>query len=71
MNNSDNAYKIGKIMGEELLKLGINFNLAPSLDVNNNPNNPYGFGDLLIHKLNNVFKEDSNFIDSLEKEDIC
>lgn len=38
--DSDNAYKIGQIMGEELLKLGINFNLAPSLDVNNNANNP-------------------------------
>lgn len=36
----ENAYKIGKIMGEELRALGINMNLAPSLDVNNNPNNP-------------------------------
>ena len=35
-----NAYEIGKIMGEELIKLGINLNLAPSLDVNNNPKNP-------------------------------
>lgn len=39
-NNSDNAYKIGKIMGDELSRLGINMNLAPSLDVNNNPDNP-------------------------------
>ncbi len=39
-NNSDNAYKIGKIMGDELTHLGINMNLAPSLDVNNNPDNP-------------------------------
>ena len=39
-NNSNNAYKVGKIMGEELVHLGINLNLAPSLDVNNNPNNP-------------------------------
>ena len=38
---------------------------------NTNSNNSYSFGDLLIHKLNEVFKEDSNFIDSLEKEDIC
>jgi len=36
----DDAYEIGKIMGEELLALGINMNLAPSLDVNNNPANP-------------------------------
>ena len=39
-STTDNAYQIGKIMGEELRALGINFNLAPSLDVNNNPNNP-------------------------------
>lgn len=36
----ENAYKIGKIMGEELRALGVNYNLAPSLDINNNPNNP-------------------------------
>ncbi len=39
-NNSDYAYQIGKIMGDELTRLGINMNLAPSLDVNNNPDNP-------------------------------
>ena len=39
-DDKNNAYNIGKIMGIELTKLGINLNLAPSLDVNNNPNNP-------------------------------
>lgn len=34
------AFKAGQISGEELRALGINFNLAPVLDVNNNPNNP-------------------------------
>ncbi len=38
--NSDNARKIGEIMSEELSRLGINYNLAPVLDVNNNPLNP-------------------------------
>ncbi len=36
----ENAYKVGEILGEELTYLGINMNLAPTLDVNNNPNNP-------------------------------
>lgn len=36
----DNAGKVGTIMGRELKVLGINMNLAPSLDVNNNPLNP-------------------------------
>lgn len=37
---SDNAGKVGMIMGKELKGLGINMNLAPVLDVNNNPLNP-------------------------------
>lgn len=34
------AYDIGEIMGKELRALGINMNLSPVLDVNNNPLNP-------------------------------
>lgn len=39
-NNKENAYKISKILAEELSQLGINMNLAPVVDINNNPNNP-------------------------------
>ncbi|SHG47087.1 beta-N-acetylhexosaminidase [Ornithinibacillus halophilus] len=39
-DNPENAYKIGVATGKELLALGINWNLAPVLDVNNNPDNP-------------------------------
>lgn len=35
-----NAYTIGLATSEQLLTLGINMNLAPVLDVNNNPSNP-------------------------------
>jgi beta-N-acetylhexosaminidase len=38
--NINNAKKIGHLMGKHLLHLGINMNLAPSLDINNNPKNP-------------------------------
>ncbi|WP_156288224.1 glycoside hydrolase family 3 protein [Oceanobacillus salinisoli] len=31
---------VGRVIGEELEALGINMNLAPVLDVNNNPDNP-------------------------------
>ncbi|MGD9910110.1 MAG: glycoside hydrolase family 3 protein [Candidatus Izemoplasmatales bacterium] len=45
----DNAYFSGKYMGEFLKNLGINLNLAPTLDINNNPLNPVigvrSFGD--------------------------
>lgn len=35
-----NAYNVGFATGQELLGLGINWNLAPVVDVNNNPENP-------------------------------
>lgn len=39
-NKVENAYQIGDMMGRELIKLGVNMDLAPVLDVNNNPKNP-------------------------------
>lgn len=39
-NNPGNAYVAGKITGTELRALGINFDLAPVLDINSNPLNP-------------------------------
>lgn len=35
-----NAYAVGRMIGEELRAVGVNFNLAPILDVNTNPLNP-------------------------------
>jgi len=37
---SENAYAAGRITARELRALGINFNLAPVMDINNNPLNP-------------------------------
>ena len=39
-NRTKYAYEAGKIIGSELGILGINGNLAPVVDVNNNANNP-------------------------------
>ena len=39
-NNSQNAYDVGKYSGIELRNFGVNLNLAPVLDVNNNYLNP-------------------------------
>jgi beta-N-acetylhexosaminidase len=36
----ENAYAAGRITARELCALGINFNLAPVLDINNNKQNP-------------------------------
>ena len=38
--NSKNAFDISLATGKELKELGVNWNLAPVLDVNNNPDNP-------------------------------
>lgn len=35
-NNSQNAFKAGKILGEEMRALGITWNLAPVVDINDN-----------------------------------
>lgn len=37
---TENAYMVGVATGTELKALGINWNLAPVVDVNNNPRNP-------------------------------
>lgn len=39
-NNSDYAYGIGNATGKDLKKFGINWNYAPTLDINNNSDNP-------------------------------
>ncbi|WAH37177.1 beta-N-acetylhexosaminidase [Alicyclobacillus dauci] len=38
--NPDNAYRVGQLTARQLLRMGVNMNLAPVLDVNNNPANP-------------------------------
>jgi len=47
--NIKNAYEAGLLTGHELKALGVNFNLAPDMDVNSNPANPVigvrSFGD--------------------------
>ena len=39
-NDPHNSYLIGEAVGKELKYYGVNFDLAPVLDVNNNPLNP-------------------------------
>ncbi|WKA55413.1 beta-N-acetylhexosaminidase [Planococcus shixiaomingii] len=39
-HNPKHAYQAGIVTGKELKALGINWNLAPVVDINNNPENP-------------------------------
>lgn len=45
----ENAFKVGTLTAKELKALGINWNLSPTIDINNNPKNPVigvrSFGD--------------------------
>ena len=48
-NQSDLVYEVGRNIGKDLTEAGIHWNLAPVVDINNNPNNPVigyrSFGD--------------------------
>ncbi len=40
INNTQLAYRVGNIFGEELKALGLNMDFGPVLDINSNPKNP-------------------------------
>ena len=65
-----NAEKIGHIMGDELANLGINFNLAPSLDTNNNAQNPVIGVRSYSDDPNKVALFGTSFIKGLQEEGI-
>jgi len=62
---SDATYYTGRMLAEDMIRLGMNLNLAPSLDVNNNPNNPvinvrsYSDDPTVVAKLGKRFIEGS------------
>ena len=68
--NPSYAYNVGKLMAIELRALGINMNLAPSLDINNNPINPVigvrSYGDTPEE----VTKYGSEFIRGLQENGV-
>ncbi len=69
-NNPQYAYDIGQIMGEELTHLGINLNLAPSLDTNNNPKNPVIGVRSYSDNPNRVAEYGLNYIKGLQSEGV-
>jgi beta-N-acetylhexosaminidase len=40
MNDAGLVYEMGRAVGEQCKRIGVNVNFAPVVDVNNNPNNP-------------------------------
>ncbi|MCS7175445.1 beta-N-acetylhexosaminidase [Pseudothermotoga sp.] len=39
-DNEGNAYKVAKVLAREMRAVGVSWNLAPVVDINDNPNNP-------------------------------
>ncbi|ERJ11744.1 beta-N-acetylhexosaminidase [Haloplasma contractile] len=69
-NNSNYTYQIGQKMGQELRTLGINMNLAPDLDVNNNLKNPVIGVRSYSDDPFKVATFGSNFIEGLQEEGV-
>ena len=69
-NNYSNVQKIGDMMGKHLMALGINMNLAPILDVNNNPKNPVIGIRSFSDNVDVVIKYGIELIKDMQKEGI-
>ena len=67
---SDAPYKTGKIIGQDMMKLGINLNLAPCLEINENLSNPLvnvrGYGATKELVLNNA----KQFVKGLQESNV-
>lgn len=61
MNDPEKVYEMAKVVAKELKALGVNLNLAPVLDVNNNPKNPvigvrsYGEKPAMVSELGRAY----------------
>ena len=72
LSSTENTFQIAKKLGEQLKNLGINFDFAPVVDLNINPQNP------VIGKLGRSFSDNSqvvidhaeNFINGLAESNI-
>ena len=66
-NNNDLIFKVGEAIGNDCRQAGIQWNLAPVVDINNNPENPVigyrSFGD----NKNSVFNKAEAFLKGMAK----
>lgn len=69
-NNDDFIFQVGKQIAKDCRAAGIHWNLAPVVDINNNPNNPViGYRSFGEDK-NNVTKKALAFVKGTESEGI-
>jgi len=68
--NLENGNKVGHQMGKHLMTLGINMNMAPSMDINNNPKNPIIGIRSFSDNPDTVSKFGVSIIDGMQKEGI-
>lgn len=66
--DTNNTYMVAKATAEELRALGINMNLAPVIDINNNSNNPVigvrSFGEVAIDVANHGISSIKGYLDA-------
>lgn len=61
VNDPEKVYEMAKVVATELKALGVNINLAPVLDINNNPQNPvigvrsYGENPAMVSELGSAY----------------
>ena len=64
------AYEAGRIMGQEMKEVGIDWNLAPVVDINTNPQNPVIGIRSFSENVNTVVRNASGFIKGLGESGI-
>lgn len=70
-NNEENAYKVAKILAYEMKTVGVSWDLAPVVDINDNPDNP-GIGvRSFSDKAEVVAKFAARFYEGLKEENVA
>lgn len=70
-NDEENAYKVAKVLAHEMKTVGVSWNLAPVVDINDNPNNP-GIGvRSFSDKAEVVAKFAVRFYEGLKEENVA
>lgn len=68
--NDNIIFEIGKEIGRQCKRIGVNINFAPVVDINNNPKNPVIFDRSFGESAEEVTKKASRFVQGLESEGV-
>lgn len=70
-SDPNNAYRVAKVLAQEMRTVGVSWNLAPVVDINDNPNNP-GIGvRSFSDKAEVVAQFATRFYEGLKEENVA